>query len=851
MNNKILIILITLFLLPLASAFTVETFEQQQSVCPTSTILFTATVTGSGDFTTSLSGSASQFSTAVPTGFSLTESSRTIYIYVTPPSYTQPGIYNLNLIVTGNGQTQTIPFTININNCHPLQISGEAEKTTCSGNILQYEFTFNNPGNFQDIYNLELLGNAEEFLTLSQDSIMLNPSQSKTVFIYVNVPREAEGNYGFTLTAESQHNSESVNGVLNVQNCFDFTTTVTPEYLEICEHSLEGITIDVTNLGDSQDLFDLSLIGPAWANLENTNLLINAQQSQSTKAFLNPDYQTDGNYNLNLRVSSQGSGTSQTKNINIDIKKCYDLTLTIAEEEDKLCGSLSKLYQVLIKNTGQFQNDFFIESNQPFATLDENYITLNSQEEKIINLEVAPTEDLAQGYYDIIIVATTLDDSGIQASDVLITELISKEQCFKPTISADNADVFQDSSTTLPIIIENHGSQKVKYEIAVTGTASSFTQINPGIIEVFPGEAETVYAYIAPGSTSPGIYKASISVKLTDSTILETENINIQVKKSTTIIEKEEGFFTKFANWIKNLFKAKPQIPKVTEEGIILSSSAQFKYDNQIYNLTIQEIEEDFVTLSIDQIQTILLLEVGEEKELDLNQNEENDILIKLNAIANQAPQIALSKIIPIIEEPIEEIVEDEIPEEEEEIEEPEEIPENLTIEDPENETTTEEISEEEQQTFWQKYKYYIIIIVVILILIILFMYSQKIPELDEIQDIEDEVEEEPIEEEKVEDYDEFDEEPLKIGRWFIGLIILAIIIYLIYKFIDLSNIIPLFIVYKFFIIGGIIILIILLLIIKYWSSIIEFFEEEIEEEKPKKKTVKKTTKKKKTAKKK
>ena len=131
MNNKKKLILTSLIIFILATnivlAFDLSSSDVEKTVCPSNTILYTATVSGTGNFNVNYEGSAAAFATVVPQGFSLDNSQKTIYVYITPKSTTSPGKYALNLIVT-SGEKKSLTYNVNVNNCNQVKIDGDVSK---------------------------------------------------------------------------------------------------------------------------------------------------------------------------------------------------------------------------------------------------------------------------------------------------------------------------------------------------------------------------------------------------------------------------------------------------------------------------------------------------------------------------------------------------------------------------------------------------------------------------------------------------------------------------------------------------------------------------------------------------
>ena len=75
-------------------------------------------------------------------------------------------------------------------------------------------------------------------------------------------------------------------------------------------------------------------------------------------------------------------------------------------------------------------------------------------------------------------------------------------------------DVAADSTTTSALTITNNGVEKADYELSITGTASSFVQLNPSIITIEPKKSEIIQLYIAPTvRVVKGEYKIKLTIK--------------------------------------------------------------------------------------------------------------------------------------------------------------------------------------------------------------------------------------------------------------------------------------------------------------------------------------------------
>jgi hypothetical protein len=89
------------------------------------------------------------------------------------------------------------------------------------------------------------------------------------------------------------------------------------------------------------------------------------------------------------------------------------------------------------------------------------------------------------------------------------------------------------------LTVENQGINNASYIIDVSGTGSSFVQLNPGILTLKPGKSETLYLYIfPPANTKEGMYEANIAARLKDTAILSSKKLEINVVQAK---ESEEN----------------------------------------------------------------------------------------------------------------------------------------------------------------------------------------------------------------------------------------------------------------------------------------------------------------------
>ncbi len=574
-SNKYIITLIALILISSASSLELNAGENAVSVCPRSTQLFIDNIVNDEsvqkEYTVNAVGEASAFATPATNGFILEPGeSKAIYTYVTPFSDTLPKQYSLDVKISTKDSFVIASHIVNVRDCHILNTAiGQIQKETCPGETAQFEFNIQNNGEYQEIYSLYAEGEISEKISLSEEVIKLNPGESKTIIAYAKADPDDEGIYEFSVTADSQVSNaiSTTKATLKVNPCYEYDVFAEEDFVEICEHSREVIPIRIDNKGSVVNTFNLGVEGPSWASVSNNKVTVNPGSSAVSELILTPNYEVEDGFNIEVEVTPEKGELKARQTFKAIVRKCHSVLVDIQADEDKICNSISNNYNVLVKNTGEVSKQFALEGIGPsWVTTDAPaQFSLDAGEEKSFIINVNPNFNTNPSDYDITLRAKALDDSGVSSEDTFTITTVSKEDCYKPKIilEKDSIDVYYDGSAKLPVIVENTGTYDAIYELGISDTASSFVELNPSVVEISPGDSEVVYVYIAPNAQiDDGSYLATISAKLPDSTILASEDLDIEIinvkPKDTIPREDKVSFWQKITGFFVSLFSFEP-----------------------------------------------------------------------------------------------------------------------------------------------------------------------------------------------------------------------------------------------------------------------------------------------------
>ena len=570
-NKKILTYIFTLIILSttVLAEFLVSSDKASMSVCPRDTQLFIDKVSNyvsDAEFSVNSVGSAYAWSTTIPISFFLNKNSEElIYTYVTPPSTISPGNYNINIIATSNGVSKTIAHDIIVKDCHTISTSLAQQKSLCPNELGKYEILIKNTGNYQESYNISVQSIVPSWIKLSENFITLPNGSSKLIYAYVQPPSGTkEGTYEFSIISKSLTSNALISSpsTLYVKPCYDYNSNLNNEPLNFCEHTVQTIPVIIENKGTSSNKYSIKIDGPAWANLDKNNLELKSGVSTKFNVILSPDYGVSGDFDINVKVIPE-NGLTAAFIIKAYVRKCNSAAIDILTDKDTICNTLENSYDVVVNNNGEVTKTYKLELNAPsWLSINQEQFTLNVNESRYFKLNAKPWLEVENKDYNVKVKAVAQDDSKIIAEDSMTIATVSKTNCYMLEIIPQKTDLvmYFDSSATVPINIKNRGYQTANYELSLSDTASSFTQLNPSNIQLHAGSSQVVYLYVAPSeNVQKGTYKAIISAKLPDSPILQSKTVNIRITDAT-----ELSLWERIKIYIANLFTYKQPVVETT-----------------------------------------------------------------------------------------------------------------------------------------------------------------------------------------------------------------------------------------------------------------------------------------------
>ncbi len=529
-------------LLALASAGAAVDSSTTGTACASDTILFVLDVTNRGSnsdsYTVSLSGDAAKWAVAAPSGFVLKAGqSNSVYIYVTPSTSAQPGVYSLDAIVNSglSGKTTT-NYDVVVDDCHSASLTAQASAVSaCACSAGKFSLALENTGRYSETFAIRLSGTGAQYATSSISEVRLAPNENKDFDVSVLTSCSAVGDFDLTVSAVSKDSSAVASAplVLNSEACYAFDFSPDKNYLSFCENAQANIPITLQNKGTVGNSYSLKVSGPNWASLESTTVQAAAGRPAVANLILFPRLGTTGNFKIGVEASSEKGEQTVSREIVANVLQCYATDVRISAEQDTICPGTEKAYSVQVSNLGKYVGDFVLSaSGADFVSLDSQALKLKSGESAAVNLVASPRDATPAGY----VIKVLAEQAGIiGASDNIVLKVLSRDSCFgvRTTPAEQHVSVARGQGALIPIVVENLGRETAAYNLEVSGSGAAYAKLNPSTLTLGGSEAGTAYAYIAlPADAPQQDYKLTVSARLQDGATYSSSVIDVSVSET-------------------------------------------------------------------------------------------------------------------------------------------------------------------------------------------------------------------------------------------------------------------------------------------------------------------------------
>ncbi|MFC1691558.1 hypothetical protein ACFL0W_05255 [Nanoarchaeota archaeon] len=462
---------------------------------------------------------------------------------------------NQNIIINQCTNIQVIPVTNSLQSapCKPLT----------------YEFSITNTGTFIESYRISLEPKNEynKYVTLSDNIVLLQPGESKSVFAYVNLPCDVYGQHGFEFYVEAESNALEaiVPFVVDILPEYDYEIHLEERYDGICQNTENTIQFKVSNEDEIANEYELSIIeAPKFVELLNESVALWGNQDGVLSLNVSTVDVEEGEYEVSIKSLSVRGDINKTITTTLSVENCYDISVELDVEEDNILTCETKTFTANVTNKGTRGGDIgivligpewagivipnakTIATNQNNTTSEDaeeqdevdqiefgKSMFLNGGQQKDLEITVGnPCDEFDD--YEIGIVVGLVSYPDVEAEDYLELEVIDMVKGYDSVIKAPNKIKTDYNGTVETITIQNNGIRDIEYDLTVAG--SPIGQLNQTTITIPQKQERDVSLIITPAQNlEEGEYAISIDAEPEKSGILFTKEIVVSVGESQNI----------------------------------------------------------------------------------------------------------------------------------------------------------------------------------------------------------------------------------------------------------------------------------------------------------------------------
>ena len=484
------------------------------------------------------SGSALNYSAINPTTFSLKPGeSKEVHNFIGAPCGIE-GSFDLTTTVdTAFGSAKEIVQAVDIRQCVNVDVI-QTEKPTevCPCSPVRYDFVVKNTGDFAETYNISVTP-FPEYVTVSENLLVLGPGQSKEIYVFVATPCGIYGDMDFSLVVGAQRSNVKAELPFNlkINACYDYSVS-SADVMNVCKDIRNVAPVIITNNADVANTYFLST-DAAWSFFDAGVITLLKKQAANINLTLYPSAVPEGTYNLTLRSVSERGEMIVDKSVSTIVENCYSLAISVDTVPDLAsCEEYTLLGHAL--NDGSRESIYtFSLFGEPWASLGTAFSSVKSGESRDIPILLkAPCNET--GLYGFALTANVTNFPEKVMQQKFDVNVVAIEEAYAVEInSAEEKIETNYDGNVIQFDVSSIGIRGGRYDIFLN-TTEGWISIDRTAIDIAPGETATINLVLSPtNETMQGKYDVSItaipegqnvgyersfSVKLRDKTPLES-----------------------------------------------------------------------------------------------------------------------------------------------------------------------------------------------------------------------------------------------------------------------------------------------------------------------------------------
>jgi len=426
----------------------------------------------------------------------------------------------------------------------------------CSGQ--GYAVVIANTGTIPSTYSLTVGEEVEQITTITPSKFSLNPGQAAQAVVSLNSPCDWRGLLTIDLFIAT--NKGMVKGLkqqLQFTDCFE-SSIAAGEIIDLAEEESsvifkphegaynlcadEKAVIPLLIKNEDQffdNTYSADIKGVLWASLSPKEFPIKKSSSGVLLTTLNPSEDDVGEYQLTVETFSLKGEKNTQKTLDVEVRKCYDLSVDLEQESDTLCAAgLSHFYDITLNNKGILTEDITLEiEGESWVTVDVDSHTLLPGEEKITKLIITPDEEV-KGVFDVVVHVVSSSNTSRALDNILIT-VDDLSTCYNVEAQTNTLLKNDYNQFYSPVKIVNTGSTSTTFTVDFEGP--EWITFDGHDITLNPSQSYNFNLNIDPSDDiQRGIYTSTIS--LSSEHVSYDKDITVHLQAKSEVVQATQNF---------------------------------------------------------------------------------------------------------------------------------------------------------------------------------------------------------------------------------------------------------------------------------------------------------------------
>lgn len=479
------------------------------------------------------------------------------------------------------------------------------EVSACSCGIFSTQLVVKNTGTITSSYQIFSGGSAAKWATLAEDSFVLEPGETKTIVVYVNLPCGIEGRYALDLNVTTLFgNSRVVEQSIDAGVCQNFELIAKESFKEGCPCTPTPYEFVISNTGSYAETFSLSLSKfNEYASFSESILTLLPGEKKEIFVYLNLPCMIYGLNDIEFVAMAKKSGFKAISPLQLKINPCYDFEINVSNVA--LCQGEKKQSSLLINNLANISNQFQISADSKLIEIENKSVFIFKRQSAavpfVVNAENADagTRNVT---FDVVASRGELREGKTISVDVV--------RCYSVGLSAEKLkdDLIAGKQKRYKLSISNDGTKPSTYRLALEGADWFRLTSYELFVPPMSGREVELIANVPLNATSEKRW-AKVSASILNNTRYSAE-LNFEFN----IHSMEEAY---------RLYVVPVDLKVKYGEDF-----AKVKVKNVGFEKGEYEIElEGPSWISVLDSDKIFSLAVGEEKEIELKTNADEDVI--------------------------------------------------------------------------------------------------------------------------------------------------------------------------------------------------------------------------------